>query len=400
MCGSLPDAHERPWADGKWSLVISSLSDRSQFSSLQECTYLNQASLGLIGQPAVTAMHEFIDKVGRHGNLHMTDADEVAFFSELRVPASRLLNCREDRLAIVSSAGEMLSQLPYLFRPRKGSTVLSVATDFPAVTRPWIAYAAEHGCSVGFVDETPSGDLTEDLIDRIDDRTSVVAVSNVQFSTGSLIDVPRLREATRRVGAALMIDVTQAAGAISIAAQSWDAEVVVCSGYKWLGGHGGVGLAVMAPKFLDQSPPAPGWMGAPDPFDFDATALRLAADARRYTQSTMSYVSMRGLTVAIDELLALGDEAVEAHARSLARLLLNGLDGSRWSPYGAQERILAAPHIVTLTRDDGDVGSTVDALRQANIVCGSRNGRIRVSIAHFCDENDIRAFLAVLTGAS
>lgn len=376
--------------------MISSLSDRSQFASLEECVYLNQASLGLIGQPAVAAMHEFLDDVGRHGNLHMTDDDEVAFFSELRSQAARLFNCHDDRLAIVSSAGEMLSQLPYLFRPEEGSTVLSVSTDFPAVTRPWISYADEHGLSMDFVDETPTEDLTEALLDAIGDRTSVVAVSNVQFSTGSLIDVYRLREATRRVGAELMVDVTQAAGAIPIDADSWDADVVVCSGYKWLGGHGGAGLAVMAPKFLDKPPPAPGWMGAPDPFDFDATRLPLANDARRYTQSTMSYVSLRGLTVAIAELLAMGGDALEAHARSLATLLIDELEGSGWSPYGVPERALAAPHIVTLRPNGGDVEAAVGALRDSNIVCGSRNGRIRVSIAHFCNESDIRSLVAAL----
>ncbi len=167
-------------------------------------------------------------------------------------------------------------------------------SEFPAVTRPWIAYAAEKDCELQFVDERETHDLTETPIQSIDERISVVAVSYVQFATGTRVDIPRLREATRKVGALLMVDVTQAAGALPIDAKGWDADVVVCSGYKWLGGHGGVGLAVMSPRFLDQVPPAPGWMGAPDPFDFEATRLPLAGDARRYTQSTMSYVSLKG----------------------------------------------------------------------------------------------------------
>ena len=175
-------------------------------------------------------------------------------------------------------------------------------------------------------------DLTEALVQNIDERTSVVAVSYVQFATGTRTDIHRLREASRRVGALLVVDVTQAAGAIPIDAKGWDADVVVCSGYKWLGGHGGVGLAVMSPEFLKQPPPAPGWMGAPDPFDMQATRLPLANDARRYTQSTMSYVSLKGLTVAIAELLAMGPERIEAHAASLATLLIEELDGSGWTP--------------------------------------------------------------------
>ena len=376
--------------------MISSLSSRSQYSSLTDSIYLNQASLGLIGQPAVSAMHTYLDDIGRHGNLYMSDADEVAFFSPLREDAATLLNCPPECLAIISSAGEMLSQLPYLFRPPTGGKIIAVSSDFPAITRPWIAYAESHDNELQFVDEQMDKDLTEALIEKTDERTSVVAVSYVQFSTGTRADIHRLRDATRKLGAFLVVDVTQAAGAVPIDAQSWEADVVVCSGYKWLGGHGGVGLAVMSPEFLKQTPPAPGWMGAPDPFDMQATRLPLADDARRYTQSTMSYISMRGLTVAIGELLALGSEKIEAHAKSLARLLVDELDGSSWAPYRSIDDKAASAHIITLWHPGGGVENTVKTLRNANIICGSRNDRIRVSLAHFNDENDIRSLVRVL----
>ncbi len=68
---------------------------------------------------------------------------------------------------------------------------------------------------------------------------------------------------------------------------------------KWLGGHGGCAVAVLDPRLLSVPPPSPGWMGAPDPFAMDAQQLLLAPDARRYTQSTMSYISMAGLTAAL-----------------------------------------------------------------------------------------------------
>ncbi len=376
--------------------MISSLSDRSQYSSLTICTYLNQASLGLICQPAVSAMHTYLDDIGRHGNLNMSDTDEVAFFTPLREQAAALMNCPPERLAIMSSAGEMLSQLPYLFRPSAGSKIIAVSSDFPAITRPWIAYAEPHDIELQFVDEHIDHDLTEALIQNIDERTTVVAVSYVQFSTGTRTDIHRLREATRQVGAMLVVDVTQAAGAIPIDAKSWEADVVVCSGYKWLGGHGGVGLAVMSPEFLKQSPPAPGWMGAPDPFDMQATRLPLANDARRYTQSTMSYVSLTGLTVGIGELLAMELEKIEAHARSLASLLVEELDGSGWAPFRSIDDKAASTHIVTLGQSDSGVENTVNALRDAKIICGIRNGRIRISLAHFNDENDVRSLVEVL----
>ena len=376
--------------------MIFSLSDRTQYSSLKDAIYLNQASLGLTGQPAVSAMHAYLDDIGRHGNMSLTDAQEVSLFAPLRKNAAALMNCPPEQLAIMSSAGEMLSQLPYLFNVPAGSKFLSVSTDFPAITRPWIAYAETHDIRLQFINEQIDIDLTDALIKAIDESTAVVAVSYVQFSTGTISDIYRLREATRKVGAHLVVDVTQAAGAVPIDAKGWQADIVVSSGYKWLGGQGGIGLAVVAPSFLKRTPPAPGWMGAPDPFDMQATKLPLADDARRFTQSTMSYMSMAGLTVSVDELLAMGVENIKAHAQSLARLLHEKLTGTGWTPFRSIDDKAASAHIISLGNPESHVQNTLRTIRNANIVCSSRNSRIRVSIAHFNDENDIQAFVEIL----
>ena len=94
-----------------------------------------------------------------------------------------------------------------------------------------------------FVDDQPTCDLTDKLIEAIDESTSVVAVSSVQYATGTVVDISRLSKSTVGVGARLIVDATQAAGALRVDAAAWDADAVVTSGYKWLGGHGGVALA-------------------------------------------------------------------------------------------------------------------------------------------------------------
>jgi hypothetical protein len=154
--------------------LLSSLIQRSDYPTLQESVYLNQASLGLIGNPAVDAMHDLLDRVARHGNLHMSDEDEVAFLDGLRERAARLLMVEGFRIAILSSASELLSQAPFLLAPRRGSTVIAVATDFPAITRPWLRLAESGECLVEFVEDRPESDLTADVVAQIDARTSVV----------------------------------------------------------------------------------------------------------------------------------------------------------------------------------------------------------------------------------
>jgi cysteine desulfurase/selenocysteine lyase len=382
--------------------MIPSPLNRLDYPSLRESVYLNQASLGLIGQPAVTAMHTFIDDVARHGNIYMSDSDELEYYETLREGAARLLHCNSAQVAIVASASEILGQLPLLLQPKLNSTVLAVSSDFPAITRPWLRLAALKEHRVRFVDDQPTCNLTDTLIEAIDENTAVVAVSSVQYATGTVVDISRLRRRTAQVGARLIVDATQAAGAMRVDAAAWDADAVVASGYKWLGGHGGVALAIMSPLLLEQIPPLPGWMGALEPFEFDATSVSLANDARRYTQSTMSYASMAGLTVAVERLLSLGQARIEAHARTLAAMLVGDASKYGWQPFRSLGDPAASPHIISLGHPRESVQAVVASLRNHNIVCGIRGGRIRISLAPYNDASDvntlIEAFARVRSG--
>lgn len=377
-------------------LISSSLFDRSDYPTLTESIYLNQASLGLIGRPSVDAMHQFLDGIGRHGNLYMSDEDEVAFLDALRQRAARLFQTETRRIAILSSASELLGQLPFMLPSPSGAKVVAVATDFPAITRPWLRLAERGECRLEFVDDNPDTDLTTDLIARIDEHTSLVAVSSVQYATGSVIDVPRLRAATAEAGVRLVIDATQGAGAIETNTGAWRADIVVSSGYKWLGGHGGVAIGALAPALLDKTPPLPGWMGAPDPFEFDATRMLLANGARRYTQSTMSYVSVVGLTTAMDQLLTIGMEKLEHHAARLAHLLVGAVEPHGWRPFRHPDDHAASPHIISLGRQGDESAGMLDRLRAIGIMCSTRGGRLRVSLAPYNDEDDIAALVDAL----
>jgi len=283
-----------------------------------------------------------------------------------------------------------------LLQPRLKSTILAVSSDFPAITRPWLRLAALKDLTVRFVDDQPTCDLTDTLIEAIDESTSVVAVSSVQYATGTVVDISRLRKSAVQVGAHLIVDATQAAGATRVDATAWKADAVVASGYKWLGGHGGVALAIMSPRLLEQIPPLTGWMGAAAPFEFDATAVSLANDARRYTQSTMSYVSMAGLVVAVEQLLSLGEARIEAHARSLAAMLVGDASKYGWQAFRSFDDPAGSPHIISLGSPRENVHAIVEGLRSHNIVCGTRGGRIRISLAPYNDASDVNNLIEAL----
>jgi cysteine desulfurase / selenocysteine lyase len=375
--------------------MTSSLSDRSQYPCLRDSVYLNQASLGLIGQPAVAAMHSFLENVARHGNLYMSDSDEINYGHALRGVAGRLFHNDPSGIAILAGASELLGQFPLLFRLKPNATILAVSSDFPAITRPWVRQSHFEKIRVRFVDDLPDRDLTDAIINAIDETTGVIAVSSVQYATGTLVDVRRLARSAQKVGAFLIVDATQAAGAMRVDTSTLEADAVVSSGYK-LGGHGGVALAAVSESLLKQLPILPGWMGAAKPFDFDAKSVSFASDARRFTQSTISYVSIAGLTVSIEQLLSLGENRIEEHARQLAAMLVDGAREYGWEPFHDVHDVAASPHIISLGHSRRRARETLEKLRDQRIICSARGERIRVSLAPYNDASDVMKLFQAL----
>jgi len=137
-------------------------------------------------------------------------------------------------------------------------------------------------------------------------------------------------------------------------------------------------------------------MGAPEPFGFDATSLLVATDARRFTQSTMSYVSMAGLTVSLNQLISLSARRIEAHAEALASLLVDKLATSGWHPFRNPAEASASPHIISIVHETRSHEIATTMLRERGIVCGTRGGRIRVSLAPYNDESDVQVLVETL----
>lgn len=97
----------------------------------------------------------------------------------------------------------LLSALPLRDRPR----LITTDGEYHSARRQFDRLAEEQLFEIVKVPSVPSADIAWRLIDRIDDRTSLVMVSHVLFRTGQV--VPGLRDvaqACERFGAALLVD--------------------------------------------------------------------------------------------------------------------------------------------------------------------------------------------------
>jgi cysteine desulfurase/selenocysteine lyase len=375
---------------------MDSLIDRREYSALAECTYLNQASLGLIPRVSLDASTRFLTDIAQYGNLRLSDQAEAEILDALRAAAAELLGTSVASVAVVGGASEGLGQLAAMLSSADGEVVL-VPSDFPSVTYPWLAAHRRSGMRIRWVQDSAEQNLTQSLVEAIGARTTVVCVSAAQYSTGTEVDVAALAARARSVGARIVVDVTQMAGAVPVVMDAWGVDALVCSGYKWLSAPGGVALLALNEELAAGIPPFVGWKGSATPFDFRPQVLELAGDARRFELSTMSYSAASGLLASIKLLTGIGLDAIRAHAGQLACSLVEQAAPLGWTPYRPPGDPSASRHIVSLRSPTAAVERIQAALaNEYRIITSARGGGIRVSLHAYNGSDDVRALCAAL----
>ena len=130
-------------------------------------------------------------------------------------------------------------------------------------------------------------------------------------------------------------------------------------------------------------------MSHPEPFNMDTENLSFSLSASKYTQSTISYMTVKGLESSFDQILNLTTEAISTHAKAMANILFESIEKSGWFLFRSINDYESSPHILTLTKKNSDAKHIYENLRSEGVITSLRNGRIRISIAHYNSENDL-----------
>jgi selenocysteine lyase/cysteine desulfurase len=365
---------------------------------LEEVVYLNTGSIGLEPLPVQRAAEALGSQIAGRGTVGFDDEVEKRIGDVPRAAAARLLGASPDDVAVVTHATEALCQLAWWLKPGAGENVVSADLEFPSVTYPWLRLARDTGVEVRLAPalHDPASFSLDTIAAAVDERTSVICVSHVQYATGHLLDPAGLVELARSVGATLVLDATQSAGVVPLDAPALGVDVLVTSGYKWLCSAPGAGICYLRPELWERlDPPFVGWKSTEDAFAFDAATIPLAPAARRLEYSTPSYAAWAALTAAVDYLLDLGVENVLEHDLALAGELCAGLLrlGAEVLTPAEDERRAG---IVIARLPGRDAAAAVSALAAAGVIASSRLGGLRFSLHHFNDSTDVERALAAL----
>ncbi len=281
------------------------------------------------------------------------------------------------RVAFMPSAAEGMSWLARGLSWQPGDNVVTTNLEFPSVAYAW-RDLREHGVEVRLVPHRNFLVEEADLLAAVDERTRVLAVSQVSFYSGQNIRVEQLAEGLRGRDTLLAVDATHAAGAVDVRADLCD--LCVSSAYKWLLATHGVAPCYLSPRAEEQvAPSSYGWhnlavwpaQGAERVHDVDVRAM-----PERLEPGNPGMVSVLFLNRSLDELLRLGIERIERHVLDLADEIAQGLAERGLPVISPTERSRRSGNTCFAASDGARV---MQALAAAGVQVWGEYGRVRVS---------------------
>jgi len=168
----------------------------------------------------------------------------------------------------------------------------------------------------------------------IDDQTALVALTQVNYKTGALLDMAAINAVAHRHGALTLWDLSHSAGALAVDLTADQADLAVGCGYKYLNGGPG------APAYLYVAQrhqvwfrsPLAGWMGHAAPFAFDPT-YRPDLGIQNALCGTPSILGLCALDAGIDTFDNVDMNALRVKSQALAQIFLQLVE-AKLAPFG------------------------------------------------------------------
>jgi kynureninase len=163
----------------------------------------------------------------------------------------------------------------------------------------------------------------EGIEPALDDDTSVLALTHVNYRSGAMHDMAALTRRAHERGVLTVWDLSHSAGAMALDVRVAGVDFAVGCGYKYLnGGPGAPAFIYVAERHHARfRQPLSGWLGHAEPFAFES-AYRPAAGIARCLVGTPPIVSLAALEVGVDLLLEQDLAAVRAKSERLTDLFI------------------------------------------------------------------------------
>lgn len=370
---------------------------RHRFEVPREITYLNCAAMTPQLRSVRAAGEAALARNAEPWRIRV--ADWFTGSEELRQLFGRIVGAGAESVAIIPAASYGLATAAANLEAGPKDTVVLVAEDFPSNVYTWRSFAKRTGANIVTVKRESGQSWADAICHAVDERTRVVAVPNVHWTDGALIDLGRVGRAAREAEAALVVDASQSIGAMPFDVAEVRPDYLISVGYKWLLGPFGLSYMYLDPARHGGRPLEENWISREGSENFATLvdyhdAYRPGArrfDVGQRTHLTLTPMAVAGLKQIVEwevpriaATLSAVTGRIEQRARSIG---LEVTGGPR------------APHIIGIRLPKARLEAIGAALAESKVYVGIRGPAIRVAPHLYTSDEDIDRLFHALSKA-
>ena len=256
--------------------------------------------------------------------------------SNLKKHFATLINLKDhERIALAPSVSYGIANVTNNIKLESKNNVVLLGDQSPSNVYPWMSLTKKYNAELVFVNkpnkEKGCGEAwNENVLKKINNNTKVVSMGMVHWADGTIFDLEKIREKTRKVGALLIIDGTQSVGAMPFDINTIQPDALVCAAYKWLMGPYGSAVCYFGKSFDEGSPIEESWINRKGSEDFSQLINyqeEYAKGARKFSVGQQSsFINVSMLIAAIKQLNSWGVKNIYNYTESITDSCFEILD--------------------------------------------------------------------------
>ncbi len=318
----------------------------------------------------------------------------------LRGLFAQVIGSEADGVALIPASSYGLAIAAANLDAAPGQSVLVLDEEYPSGIYTWRSFVQRTGAELHTVRRESAQSWSDAILAALDERTAIVSVPNVHWTNGALIDLGPVCERAHELGAAVVLDVSQSAGAMPIDVAELRPDFLVSVGYKWLLGPLSVAYLYVDGRHWDGEPFEHNWIVREGAEDF-ATLVdytdELQPGARRFDVGARTNFLLTPMAIAALEQIL--DWTVPSIETTLSEITGSIEEGARARGLVAPAAAQRGPHMIGIEVPESRRKAVLNELKAREVHVGPRSSWLRVSPHLHTTEADIDQLFAALDAA-
>jgi selenocysteine lyase/cysteine desulfurase len=310
-----------------------------------------------------------------------------------RKKLAQFIGADSSELSFFPTTASALSQAALGIPISAGDEILTWDQEYPSNFYPWRLAAEKNKAKLIQVESDHYQTPAKKILERVNTKTKAIAISWVQFQTGSVTDLRFIADQLKGRNIWLIADVIQGLGVRPFNFHESGFDMICGGSHKFMCSNFGAAFMAIKKEKIDQVFPIEvGAMTYGTPDTEKSFTLQPKPEAKRYEPGSKAMIELIAMQATLDLFMKFGIENIFNEASRLANRFRKGLREKGYLVISDE-----GPILNFRPQSQNDLEKCATILTKNKVSFAKRGPGIRLSLHAFNQDEEVDAVLSLLT---